>query len=82
MTEPVWFARRAEPPADDWADDAPIRARLPDEPSDDQRFAAALTALWVGGTALHASAPNIWVDDRPAQRPRWRPRKIDDVSKN
>jgi hypothetical protein len=78
--EAIWFARRAEP-ADDAAHD-PIRARIADEPSDEQRFAALLTGLWIGGTALHATAPDVWVGARPAQRPRWKPRKMEDVSKN
>jgi PKD domain len=80
FSEAIRFAHRAEP-ADDFTHD-PIRARISDEPSDDERFAALMTGLWVGGTALYASAPEVWVGARPAQRPRWKPRKMEDVSKN
>jgi CSLREA domain-containing protein len=78
--EAIWFARRAEP-AEDYAHE-PIRARIADEPSEEQRFAALLTGLWVGGHALYASAPEVWIGARPAQRPRWKPRKMEDVSNN
>jgi hypothetical protein len=65
-------------------DQAAHATPIPHEPTDEERAAALLTGLWVGGAALHASAPIPPADDedeerRAAGRPRWRPRNVDDV---
>jgi hypothetical protein len=66
-THPWWLAAYEKSGAAP-ADDQPIP--IPSaEPSEEDRVAAALTAVWLGGVALEVSAPEPPAEDEPPPRP-------------
>jgi hypothetical protein len=76
--ERLWWLTAAPTRTDAPADDQPIPIPVEQQPTATDRAGAAVTAVWLGGSALAAALPEPVAEDNEDERPRPAPEPEND----